>query len=220
MKSNYFPMPDAATAADTVILADGEYPLQGVPAAILQNARYVVCCDGAADAYILHGGTPDAIVGDGDSLSPSASERFADRIFLSSEQETNDLTKAFMFCVKQGRDNIVILGATGRREDHTIGNISLLADYCREANVSMITPTGVFNAIHAPASFGSEPRQQISILTIGTTTRVGVKNLKYTPPAEGLCSWWRGTLNEAEQDSFEIYTDGPTIIFRTFGIKV
>lgn len=212
-------MPDAATVVETVILADGEYPSEGIPAAILRNARYVVCCDGAADAYIRHGGTPDAIVGDGDSLNPSTAKLLADRIFLTSEQETNDLTKAFAYCMEHGRENIVILGATGRREDHTIGNISLLADYSRKANVSMITPTGVFNAIHAPASFASAARQQISIVTIGTATRVSVKNLKYTPPADGLCSWWRGTLNEAEGDFFEIYTDGPTLIFRAFDIK-
>lgn len=212
-------MPDGRTIAETVILADGEYPSEGVPAALLRQSRYVVCCDGAADAYIERGGVPDAIVGDGDSVSGRTKEMFADRLYLSGEQESNDLTKAFMFCLERGYDDITILGATGRREDHTIGNISLLADYTRKANVRMVTATGVFDAIHTPAAFQSAPHQQVSIITIGTTTKVRVKNLKYIPPANGLCSWWRGTLNEAESDRFEIYTDGPTLIFRAFDLK-
>lgn len=212
----HYAMPDCNTVAPVVVLADGEYPGDGIPAAILAKASRVVCCDGAADTFTAHGGKPYAIVGDGDSVSEATRARFSGILFLSSEQESNDLTKACRFCTEHGMNEITILGATGRREDHTIGNISLLADYVRTAETRIVTPTGVFNAIHGPASFSSCPRQQVSIITIGTTTKVRVKNLKYTPPADGLCSWWRGTLNEAKGDCFEIYTDGPTIIFRAF----
>ena len=96
-------MPDAATAPETVILADGEYPAEGIPAALLAQARYVVCCDGAADAYTAHGGIPSAIVGDGDSISRTTAQRFRDILHIVPDQETNDLTKAFSFCMEQGR---------------------------------------------------------------------------------------------------------------------
>ena len=43
-----------------------------------------------------------------------------------TEQETNDLNKAFRYCLANGWTDIVILGATGKREDHTLGNIGLL----------------------------------------------------------------------------------------------
>ena len=68
---------------------------------------------------------PEAIVGDLDSLSPEIAERFADRLYQDSEQDTNDLTKAVRWCIDKGYEEIVILGATGKREDHTIANISL-----------------------------------------------------------------------------------------------
>ena len=109
-------MPDAATAPETVILADGEYPAEGIPAALLAQARYVVCCDGAADAYTAHGGIPSAIVGDGDSISRTTAQRFRDILHIVPDQETNDLTKAFSFCMEQGRRELTILGATGGRE--------------------------------------------------------------------------------------------------------
>ena len=48
-----------------------------------------------------------------------------------SDQETNDQTKAVNFLLAQGKRRIAIIGATGNREDHTLGNISLLSDYLR-----------------------------------------------------------------------------------------
>ncbi len=38
---------------------------------------------------------------------------------------------------------MVIVGATGKREDHTLGNISLLAEYITRTNVIMVTDTGL-----------------------------------------------------------------------------
>ena len=56
---------------EAVILANGEYPSHPLPLQMLENAEFVVCCDGAANEYILRGHTPDVIIGDGDSLSPA-----------------------------------------------------------------------------------------------------------------------------------------------------
>lgn len=56
---------------EAVILANGEYPTHSVPVNILRNASYVACCDGAANEYLSRGYIPDAIIGDGDSISPA-----------------------------------------------------------------------------------------------------------------------------------------------------
>ena len=109
---------------DAVIVAGGEFPTAPQPLEILQGAQYVVCCDGAADRYIATGHVPDAIVGDGDSISAENREMFAHLLHIVSEQESNDQTKAVRFLVEKGMQRIAIVGATGKREDHTIGNIT------------------------------------------------------------------------------------------------
>ena len=48
---------------------------------------------------------------------------------IMEDQEINDLTKSVRFAHTQGYREVLILGATGLREDHTLGNISLLMDY-------------------------------------------------------------------------------------------
>ena len=99
----------------------------------LREADFIACCDGAANACVAAGFNPDVIVGDGDSIAPEVATSFADRIVRIAEQETNDLSKTFHYCLKLGRrDEYVILGATGKREDHALANLALLMDYAEE----------------------------------------------------------------------------------------
>ena len=95
-------------------MAGGDYPTSVEARQILDHARYVVCCDGGADEYIAHGHKPDAIVGDGDSLSPENRTLYADIIHYNPNQETNDQTKAVEFLQKRGIKRIAIVGATGK----------------------------------------------------------------------------------------------------------
>ena len=75
---------------EAVILANGEYPVHPLPLQVLADAKYVVCCDGAANEYISRGHTPDIIIGDGDSLLPEYKKRFSSIIHQIPDQETND----------------------------------------------------------------------------------------------------------------------------------
>ena len=114
---------------DALILANGDYPSASFPLRMLEEAPYVVCCDGGANEYIARGYLPDVIIGDGDSLSEANRLQYASLIHHNPDQETNDQTKAVQFLLAQGKRKIAIVGATGKREDHTIGNISLLMEY-------------------------------------------------------------------------------------------
>ena len=189
----------------TAILANGTFPQSGRALKALEDAERIVACDGAAAALLDHGMMPDAVVGDLDSIGQEAHDRLAERIVHVSEQETNDLSKAFRFCMANGWRDIVILGATGRREDHTLGNISLLADFSEKAsNIRMLTDEGEFMAIHGAATIKCAVGQQVSIFALDADTPINSTNLKY--PLNGLAPtrWWQATLNEALADEFTL----------------
>lgn len=132
------------TEVEAVVLANGEYPTASLPLHILESAPYVVCCDGGADEYIRQGHIPNLIIGDGDSICEENRRKYGHLLHCISEQETNDQTKAVSYLLSQGKRRIAIVGATGRREDHTLGNISLLMDYMRAgADVCTYTDYGV-----------------------------------------------------------------------------
>jgi len=200
-----------------VIIADGNFPYHVIPLGYLKNASEIICCDGSAENTVKAGFIPDAIVGDMDSLSQELHERFSDRIFRSDDKETNDLTKAVNWCTARVYNDLVIVGATGKREDHTIGNISLLAEYIKIVKVKMITDTGIFIPLVNNSVLASFPGQQISIFSIDTGTKITTRGLKYPLNNVRIKNWWMATLNEAEGDEFSIEFDpGPLIIYLKF----
>ncbi|MGB4291749.1 MAG: thiamine diphosphokinase [Bacteroidales bacterium] len=201
----------------TVILADGLFPSHEIPLRYLKSAGRIVCCDGAARSLLDFGLEPLAIVGDCDSLSPQIAEKYGDRIYRVEEQETNDLTKSVNWCVERNYRDLVILGATGKREDHTIGNISLLADYARKAEVIMVTDTGFIYPVLETSEFKSFPGQYISIFSLDPETEVTSYGLKYPLKRRKLRSWWEATLNECEGRSFRLeFRGGPLLLFMKF----
>jgi len=208
-------LPDINRQTDTVILANGEFPSHPIALSLLDNCKYLVCCDGAINNLVKAGKQPDAIVGDCDSLSEENLVRFAGIIHRIPEQETNDLTKAVHFCLQQGRTKLTILGATGKREDHTIANVSLLCEYMKDADVEMVTDYGIFTAIGTDSLFESKAGQQVSLFCIDRC-RLTSYNLLYPIKDQIFTNWWQATLNESEDVEFRIDTDGRVIVYRVF----
>ncbi|MDP4224391.1 MAG: thiamine diphosphokinase, partial [Bacteroidota bacterium] len=121
------------------------------------------------------------------------------------------------WCTGKGYKNIVILGGTGKREDHTLGNISLLAEYAKDSEVIMITDTGIFSPHLKSCTIPSFPGQQVSLFSINPETEVSSTGLKYGLRKLKLHNWWRGTLNEATGSSISLtFNGGPLIVYRKF----
>jgi thiamine pyrophosphokinase len=201
----------------TVILADGSFPVHRIPLKILNDAPVIICCDGSVAALERYGLVPWAIVGDMDSLSSELRTKYAGRIYIYDDQDTNDLTKAMMWCQQQGFANITILGATGRREDHTIGNISLLAEYSKYLNVRMVTDTGIFMPFTESCTIPTTAGQQVSLFSLLPDTEITSEGLKYKLQSKKIYSWWEATLNEATGDLVKLKFDrGQVIVFLNF----
>jgi thiamine pyrophosphokinase len=208
---------DNHTFPETAIIANGKFPDHPLPLGYLLNAKRVICCDGAADSLVDFGLEPFAILGDCDSVNKKIAEKYQDRLFRDNDQETNDLTKAVKWCSGRGFENIVILGATGKREDHTVGNISLLAEYASFVTVKMVTDAGIFFPLLKSCKMESEKGQQVSVFSIDPYTEITSSGLKYKLDRKKLSNWWTATLNEAEGNSFSLqFEGGPLIVFMKF----
>ncbi|MDR1372864.1 MAG: thiamine diphosphokinase [Dysgonamonadaceae bacterium] len=199
------------------VLADGEFPKNNIPLDFLWRAKHIICCDGAVENLLKFGRNPDFIVGDCDSISDGLKQRFKSILYQITEQETNDLTKAVNFCFSRGWDDITVLGATGKREDHTLGNLSLIADYAEKGNIQLLTDYGVFVPQLKTAVYESVAGQQVSIFSLNTSVPVTAHGLVYNIDGKRLDSWWNGTLNEAATDNFIVeITDGKLLVFREY----
>lgn len=196
----------------TIILASGLFPTTERTLQYLREADFIACCDGAANACVAAGFTPDVIVGDGDSISPEVLAQYADRVVRIAEQETNDLSKTFHHCLKLGRrDSFVILGATGKREDHALANLALLMDYAEEhSDIVMVSDFGTFYPCRDTRRLRVEVGQEISIWNFGATYFSG-EGLMY--PLYDFTKLWQGTLNVATRSDIAVHAKGLFLVY-------
>lgn len=210
----HYPLLTEDFSPEVVILANGDYPTHPLPLALLARAQFVVCCDGAANEYVNRGFTPHAIVGDSDSLSPENKAKFINIIYYSSDPETNDLTKAINYCISQRKTDIIVLGATGKREDHTIGNISLLSEFMDQVNIQIVTDSGIFTPAPEDATYESYVGQPVSIFSFKHNNPVRARGLEYELGT--FNNWWQGTLNKSKSNAFTLLSRGKTVVYRAY----
>lgn len=195
------------------MIANGEYPTRKEVLEIINAAPLTVCCDGAADDFIARGGVPDIIIGDMDSLSDENKARYSDIIIHKADQETNDQTKAVQYLLSRSITRIAIVGATGRREDHTIANIALTAEYmAMGAEVVSYTDSGCFIPCRDNKTLQCTPNAQVSIFNINATA-LRSEGLDY--PIYDFTALWQGTLNCCRSGEFTISAQGDYIVFIT-----
>ena len=206
--------------SNIVIICDGSFPRTEYPRYLIRTADFIICCDGALKKFIRNSkaifGTerlPDRVVGDMDSLPENLRKKHADIIVKIDEQEHNDQTKAFRWAMEniEGIESITILGATGQREDHTIGNISLLMEYARMYDlegsgiqVQMITDHATIVAVTDTVEMDCGEGRQISILTPDNTLRIKSEGLRWKTDDVVFDNWWKATLNIAVQDNIRL----------------
>lgn len=200
-----------------VILANGEFPTNKDLLMELKEASFLAVCDGAVRHLEALGIEPSIVIGDLDSISKESKEKYAQKIVHIKEQESNDLSKAFFYCVGLGFDEFVILGATGKREDHTLGNISLLSVYINHCKSVVIkSDFGIFSIHKTPCKIQSFQGEQISIISLGHDVALSSEGLKYPLVDLKLPIWASGTLNESLGESFSITSkeNSKVLIFR------
>ena len=206
--------------SNIVIICDGSFPRTEYPRYLIRTADFIICCDGSLKKFIRNSKAifgaerlPDRVVGDMDSLPESLRKKHADIIVKIDEQEHNDQTKAFRWAMENLTDieSITILGATGQREDHTIGNISLLMEYARMYDlegmgiqVQMITDHATIVAVTDTVEMDCGEGRQISILSPDNTLRIKSEGLRWKTDDVVFDNWWKATLNVAVQDNIRL----------------
>ena len=199
-----------------VIVANGKYPTHPIPVELLKNANYIIACDGGVNNLVINGIIPDCIIGDLDSISEINKEKFKSKTIEISDQSENDLRKAINYCVENKIKDISIIAATGKREDHTIGNIFSLMKYSN-TNIKIYSDTGIFSCISDDNRIKSFKGQNISIFSTDKSIKIESKGLKYNFNKKNLSTLFYGTLNESIKEYFNInISHGSIIIFQTY----
>ena len=96
----------------------------------------IIACDSGYENCLDLGVEPDVVIGDFDSISKDAYEKLqhsnAEVIKLNPVKDDTDIEAALNIAVRKSMvgDFIYLLGATGKRLDHFLGNVNLLGMGC------------------------------------------------------------------------------------------
>ena len=203
---------------NVVIICDGQFPKTEYPRYLIRTADFIICCDGALRKFIRNSKAifgeerlPDLVTGDMDTLPASWQKKYSDIIIKETEQEHNDQTKAVRWALGNipDIDHIYIIGATGGRADHTIGNLSLLMEYTRmfdlgNTAIEAVADDGTMFAVNDTIEFDCGIGRSVSIFSPDNSLHIKSAGLEYPTDHVVFDNWWKATLNKAVQDNVRL----------------
>ena len=195
-----------------MLLVNGEFPTHPVPLRFLNSAETIICTDGSADKLLAHGRTPDVIIGDMDSTKLKKDD--SKGVWISSlNQNKTDLQKTLDWCIANNLNDVIVLGAMGKREDHSLGNLHLLAEFSKKLKMKFVTNYAVIHSFKGKRTFSSLIGQQISIVAIENIQSISTVGLKYELKNKSFPPACNGISNEAIGEIFTIKSTEPIWLF-------
>ena len=198
-----------------VIIGGGEFPKKAYPRELIRLADLIVCCDGNALAAFLRNRKgifgddsrlPDVVIGDMDSLPPKLADEYSSLLVRMDGQDDNDQTKAVGYVIRKHPkvDTIHILAATGKREDHTLGNLGLLMEYARtfpdSPSIDMVSDYGTAFALTGSCDLYLGSGRRFSLFSPDNSLKIRSRGLVWPTDSVVFDNWWPATLNRTCED--------------------
>ena len=211
-----------------MIIGGGEFPKKAYPRELIRQADVIVCCDGNALKAFLRNREkifkedkrePDAVVGDMDSMPKRLAEKYSPILVKVEEQDDNDQTKAFNYVLDHYPevDTIHFIAATGKREDHTVGNLGLLMEYARSEagtigeqgrttvgersrTIDMVSDYTTAFAITESCELVLGKGRRISVFSPDNSLTIKSDGLEWPTDKVVFDNWWKATLNRTNKD--------------------
>ena len=113
-----------------VLIGGGKKPSKNLIEKHTRNSEIIICADGGGDCLYEYSILPDFLLGDFDSISEEALKFFKSKLknidTFPAEKDSTDSELCVDKALSLGVTEIVMLGFTGTRIDHLLGNLGLL----------------------------------------------------------------------------------------------
>ncbi|WP_297435092.1 thiamine diphosphokinase [uncultured Clostridium sp.] len=181
-----------------LLVAAGDRPDIDLLNKYLNCSDKTIAIDKGAEVFIDNNLKPDYVVGDFDSISEKYNDRIKnlEKYIYPSEKDYTDSDIAIRLAFKLQATEIIMLGMTGGRVDHMLGNLGLL-DRCLKNNVRayIIDKNSKIFLVDKKVLLDGEKNEVISFYPFGETVKgLNIKNAKYEledydlDPFESLCN--------------------------------
>ncbi len=190
-----------------LLIGNGETLPEDFLKPLVRKAGFVLAADGGADRALAAGITPNAVIGDLDSVSSAAKTRLGPgKLIFIDNQNNTDLEKALDYLAQHGCQQCTICGFTGGRLDFTLGNFLSVYPYVKKMEICFAGPGWKIYPLAAGRKFPCKKNTRVSLIPLKTCTGVTLSGLKY-PLSNARLSWThagRSLSNQTLANSFQI----------------
>lgn len=183
----------------------------------------IIAADGASNFLYRHKITPGYIIGDLDAIRPEVLgfyKRKGVKIKKISDQYKNDLEKALKLALSRKIKNIFIIGATGKRPDHNLNNLSIIKRFSRKANIKLYDKTFEMFYIKKKCEFEYKRGEVVSLIPMPKASGIKTSGLKWQLNNATLEFGIReGALNLASDNhvTIDVHTGDLLVFKKHFG---
>ena len=185
-----------------LILANGHPPSKRLLLRLVKQSAVFVCADGGANTAARLGLKPDLIIGDLDSIAPVTLRKFRNvQTRRIADQNSTDLEKALSWVTRKGHKDIVVAGATGRRLDHSLGNLSALVKFSRKARIRFVDDASEVCFVGSEFRFEASPGTVVSLIPLSLCEGIVTHGLKWELKNESLRLGFRESTSNMVKSS-------------------
>ncbi len=199
-----------------LILANGTEPSSGLLGSLRAKCNCFIAADGGGNTAIQMGFMPDIVIGDMDSFSHA--DDYTGELICDPDQETNDLEKALKLARSRNADRVDVLGATGKRLDHTLKNLSVMLQFQPRFDLLAFYDNQFYSRI-LPRDFSLTlpPGHTVSLFPLsGKVDGITTDGLRYPLRDESLENGRRdGSSNETLHGKIRIRHRSGALLFMT-----
>ena len=204
-----------------IILANGKSPKKNIISLFKKRGfDALICADGGANSAMKMNLIPDVIIGDLDSISTKALHEFrsVSKVVEIKRQNDTDVEKCLKNAINEGFDEVLLMGVTGNRLDHTFCNLGIILKFFHKIKIILIAEDSLLIPYSGYVELKTVPGETISIYGIDSKTKITSSGLMYTLKNISLPFGKKeSTSNVAEKEIVQLKINGGIIfVIRDF----
>lgn len=203
-----------------LIMLNGQPPRRELLESIAAGAEVFVGADAGAVRLREAGLRIDYVVGDFDSVPAELLQSLpTESVVHDPGQDDTDLEKALRFAVTRwSQPQVVVVGTTGDRMDHVLGNVCGAVRYADRAFIRFVEDHSIIYFAHRQLRFDAPVGATVSLLPLGEVEGVRTEGLKWTLHGETLTIGTRGVSNVVESSPVCVeWQSGHLVVVRLLG---
>ena len=178
------------------------------------ECELVIAADGGANHLRTMGLIPNVLIGDMDSLrTPSWPEKEKiEQICFPQDKDKSDAELAVELALERGCDFVSLIGATGGRLDHMLGNVSLLAKF--PGRIALVDGEETLVAVDSSEKcvLQGQSRATVSLIPFPLAKQVTTTGLRYSLMKQDLLPGTKGISNSLEQSKGCVCVNGGLLL--------